>query len=220
MDKVLYLAITYPLGGILLGSLHWLLRIMGFLEVRDWENFPKFPRKVMVISNHPSKNRQPLLTVGLFFHAYWRHPFLCGPYSVADKKNFYDRWVFAPFRARIVPVNRENPDDDKCLEIVAEIAKEGGNQIWFPEGTRTSTGRKKGKRINKSPNGRGEMVQLKTGFARVVSEHNYTIIPIWCDIQKWKIVMTVGEPLSGLGGLEKKTIVNVSTNALFTLADR
>jgi 1-acyl-sn-glycerol-3-phosphate acyltransferase len=168
----------------------------------------------MLVSNHPSKNIQPILTVGLFSRAYITGPLKYGPYSVADKKNFYDRWFFLPIRCRIIPVNRDNPQDDECLRITREVAEERSNLIWYPEGTRTW----KGKKFNYSPKGK-KISQLKSGFARIVSEFDYTVIPVWCDIKWYRVTLTIGEPLTNLGGQDKKKIVQLTTDALLTLAD-
>lgn len=216
MDKILFVLLTYPLGGITLAVFHWIERFVGTLEVVGWENFPKQPVRILVASNHPSKTLQPLRTIGLFSPAYLLHPFKYGPYSVADKRNFYDRTIFKPVRCRIIPVNRANPADDECLRIARKVAKESGNQVWFPEGRRTWKGTdpiisKKGKAL----------LPLKGGFARIVSEFDYTIIPVWYERISWrKTVIKIGKPIMNLGGQTRSVIVDVTTQTLLDLADQ
>lgn len=215
VDKLLFLLVTYPLGGIPLGIFHWLWRLLGLLVIEGKENFPKWPEKILVASNHPSKTLQPILTVGLFFPDYLWRPFKYGPYSVADKKNFYDRWFIRPVRCRIIPVDRNISRDYTSIKIMKEVAESGGNIIIFPEGGRTWSN---DKFVYVSEQG-NVMRQFKSGAAWIASEHNYTIIPIWCETHGIRVRFVIGKPILNLGGLPRDEVTAMTTQALFELAD-
>lgn len=213
MEKYLLLLAAYPLFGIPLAICHWILRVTGLLEVQGWGNFPSRPEKILLVSNHPSKNIQPLLTVGLFSHAYLVNPVKYAPYAVADKHNFYDRLVFRPVRSWIIPVNRKNPNDDKCIRIAKEVANKKGNQIWFPEGTRSW----KARFTVRSPKGK-ILGELKPGFARIVEKFDYTVVPVWYETKGFKVTMKIGRPMRFVTH-DLKEVTSRVQSVLLELAD-
>lgn len=213
MKKLFVLLFAYVLFGLPIALIHWTLRVLGILSVSGWENFPTRPEKVLLISNHPSKNVQPFLLAGLFAHAYLLHPYRFGPRPAVDKHNFYDRLILRPIREWMMPVNRKNPKDDTCMLVAREYAKRGIPQMWFPEGTRT----RKAKVHTYSPSG-NRIGTLRLGFANITLRNNYSVLPVWYGRKGLKIQMNIGRPRRFIN-CDEKYVARRMTQVLLELSE-
>ena len=105
-EKVMFFLFTYP-AGILLGIGLLLLRAFRRIKILHLERLPRWKRKIIVVSNHPSL-LEPMLLPALFFRSYLFHPFKYAPWSVPDRRNYYDKWYWFFARPRLIPVERGN----------------------------------------------------------------------------------------------------------------
>lgn len=230
----MFLGITYPCA-IIMGILFHLFRLCKRIRVLHSERFPRWERKIILVSNHPSL-LEPFLLPALFFREYLFHPLRYGPWSTPDRKNFYDRWYWFWIRARSIPVDREDEREGlRSFFQMKEIVKSGGIVILFPEGGRTFKGEnflysQGGKRIRIFKDGLGWLV-LKTGAL---------VLPVWVegtdevlpnDPDKLftrlrfgdRIIITIkiGQPLrlQGLPAVKREQATQMIANALLKLAD-
>lgn len=165
----------YPvavLGGLVL----WLLRLVGFIDIRGLENFPVGQRSVLVVSNHPSL-WEPIVLIGLFFPRYVFHPLKYMPWSTPDQCNYIDKWYWRIFGSRFVSVPRgERRGELRSITELIKVLRIGGNAIFFPEGGRTG----KGKQFLYSRSSKS-MRPLKCGIGRVICQSDCTVVPVWVD---------------------------------------
>jgi len=235
-DKILIVLAIYTIG-LLLGLLLYFLRFLNWIyagwgtEVQHWERFPKKQRKVLIVSNHPSLLEVILIPV-LFFRDYIFHPFNFTPWSVPDKKNYFDRWYWTWAKIRLVPIDRENDREAfKSLKRIKEILNLGGVVILFPEGGRTY----KGKNFFHSEKGR-KIRKLKAGVGWLVLKTNPLIVPIWiegakkvlpnktgrlyhCFPRLWRnVTVKIGKPIH-IEGMNKEEVTQEIALALLELAD-
>lgn len=210
---VVLILFTYPVG-VVIGLVFWALRLVGVLEVKGWSHFPHWRQKVLVVSNHPYEGEQFLL-IGLFFHEYVFRPFKYGPWSLADKKNYYDKPKYRLMRPRLIPVDRTLANGDSgSLKVAKKVLASGANLILFPEGGRTSKGEsfltsQKGKRIR----------PLKGGFAVLAAESGAIVVPMWFEFKGWSgIRLTIGEQ-QDFSGASREEVVEETGNILLKLAD-
>jgi len=217
MNVGVFLLFTYP-AGLLIGGVLGLLRVAGFLEIKGWENFPRQKGKILLVSNHPYKGEQFLLT-GLFLGQYLLRPLKYGPYTIADAKNYYNNPLWWFLRPRLIPVDRTRGDgrNPRSLLVARKILKSGGNVITFPEGGRTN---KKGE-IQLVSRGGNKIRQLKGGFSILAAEIGVITVPVWCKFYSWKrIKFTIGEPICFVGKpREEKEVVSKMKDILLKLAD-
>lgn len=178
-DKLLILLAMYPIG-ILLGLLFYSLRFLNWIhpssgiKILNQKRFPKKQGCMLIVANHPSL-LEPVLIPLLFFKELVFKPFGT-PWSVPDKKNFFDRWYWAWSKIRLVPINRESDSETRsAIKRIREILGAGGRVILHPEGGRTSSG----KLFYKNENGHKLRV-LKEGVSLIVSSETL-IVPIWID---------------------------------------
>jgi len=94
--------------GIMEGFLFWLLVTFGRIQLKGYrkEKFKPRGKGLVVISNHPSL-LDPIILCFLFFWDYL-FDFRKIPYSTPDKRNYYDKWWFWPFRIVCIPIERGN----------------------------------------------------------------------------------------------------------------
>ena len=212
-NVTVFLLFTYS-AGVLIGITFWFLRLIGVLKVKGWQNFPHWRKKVVVISNHPSLV-EPVLLVGLFFHQYVFRPFKYGPWTLADKKNYYDKYPL--LQPRLIPIDRTRKNGDvKGLSTAKHIIRSGGSTIWFPEGGRTCKGKiflmsRKGKRIR---------IPLKEGFVSLVTEPGAILSPIWFEYNRWyDMHLTIGELSVFTSSTPRDEVVTRTEQVLLELAD-
>lgn len=214
VNVVVFLLFTYP-AGLLIGVVLDRLWCTGLLELRGWENFPRQKGKILVVSNHPYKGEQFLLT-GLFFGQYLLHPFKYGPYTVADAKNYYDsllyRWLLRP---RLIPVDRtKDKGDPRSLLVAKRVLESGANIITFPEGGRTSKG------TNHLVSRGGKVIRpLKGGFAVLATGKGVATVPVWFEFRGWNSMrLAIGKPVC-FEGTPREEIIHKTEVMLLELAD-
>jgi len=172
------------LNMLLLGFCFWLLRRKIFKErilVKGWKRgkFNPRGRGVLVISNHPSLC-EPLLLPLLQFPAFLFSLKLI-PFSTPDKRNYYDKWWFYPFRRACIPIDRGNKREElkAVKERILPHLKKGGILILFPEAGRTFTAKeKRGSKI--SPKGK-EIARFPRGLKRLFKDSDFDIVFVWTE---------------------------------------
>ena len=214
LNVMVFILFTYPVG-MLMGMNFWLLRFFGILKVRGWQNFPKQKGKILVVSNHPSLV-EPLLLVGLFFHQYALRPFRCGPWTLADRRNYYDNWKYFLMRPRLIPVDRTLfAGDSGSLVTAKHVLGSGANIIIFPEGGRTF----KGTSYFKSETGK-RLRALKGGFAILAGEPGVALLPVWFEFRGWFAMrLTIGKAVF-FEGVPREKVVEKTTAIMLKLADQ
>lgn len=228
-----YLSTTW-LFGIVIGIIFEILKKFKKIKVLYPERFPRWRRRIIVVSNHPSL-LEPLLLPALFFRQYLIHPLKYGPWSTPDRKNYYDRWYWFGARSRLIPIDRKNRGrGGRTLLRMKKVLDDRGIIIFFAEEGRTFKGQeflysKKGKRIRRITRAVAWLA-LKTGAS---------ILPVWVEgterilpnhPQKLFVALRLGEtatikighllgfrPTQRVGDAEK--ITQIISNALLNLAD-
>ena len=232
-DKIVLLGAVYSIG-ILLGSLFYLLKTLGTIQILHWERFPKKPANLILISNHPSLV-EPILLPALFFRGYIFHPFKFTPWSTPDRSNYYDRWYWFWTRPRAVPVDRKDKREElKAFFKLKEILTSGGTVVFFPEGGRTF----KGEEFFYSQKGK-KLRMLKEGTGLLVTKTQATVLPVWVEGTEdvlpnspdpdklyytfpriWKkMIIKIGEPLKFDPSNKKEEITQKLVISLLKLAD-
>ncbi len=216
VNTVVFLLFTYP-AGLCIGVVFEFLWGSGILEVRGWENFPKQKGKILLISNHPSLV-EPVLLIGVFFHQYVLRPFKYGPWTLADRKNYYDNWKFFLMRPRLIPVDRtKDKGDVRSLVAAKHILEGGANILIFPEGGRTF----KGIHHLVSWGGRRlKMIRpLKGGFSVLATGKGVVAVPVWFEFHGWSNMrLTIGKPVC-FEGTPREEVVKITQAMLLRLAD-
>jgi len=211
--NVVYLLFTYPVG-LCIGLAFWLLKILGVLKVKGWENFPHWQERVLVVSNHPSL-LEPALLIGLFARQYAVRPLRYGPYTLADKKNYCQKWWSWIVMPRLIAVDRTNEQRESfgSLVVARNVLKAGGSIILFPEGGRTF----KGTRFVVSESGK-KIRQLKAGFALLTTVPGTLVVPVWVERNNRNMGITIGIPMT-FDNQPKEEIVQKIQSVLLSLAD-
>jgi 1-acyl-sn-glycerol-3-phosphate acyltransferase len=233
-NTLVFLFLTYPIG-VLLGILFLLLRLLGRIKVIHPERFPRWQKKLIVVSNHPSVLETFLLPF-LFFPEYCLRPFTHTPWSTPDKKLFYDRWFLFWARPRLIPINRGDKSELAISVVkIKKILDQDGVVILFPEGGRTFKGNKfvfskTGKRIR----------ELETGIGWLIRKTGALVVPIWVEgtnrvlpnapgrlfvlpnLRGGKITIRIGRPLlfqKNSPYLTKEEVTQIIASVLIDLAD-
>ena len=212
-NDVVFLLFTYP-AGLLIGVVFEGLCACGLLEVKGSENFPRQKGRILVVSNHPYKGEQFLLTA-LFFVQYLLHPFKYGPYTMADLRNYYNSWLWWFLRPRLIPVDRTKRDGDpQSLWVARRIIESGANIITFPEGGRT------GKGPARLVSRRGKEIRpLKGGFSFLATGAGVVTVLVWVEFSSWRSMkLTIGEPVK-FEGMAREEVVQRTQEMLLELAD-
>ncbi len=147
MGKKIKLFLTIWTVGFFFGVVFWLLKLTKRVEIFGYKNllryFEEFAPKnkpLIVMSNHPSL-WEPGLLPFLFFPRYLVSLKFV-PFSLPDKKNFFDKGWFALLRPVCVPIERGNRREElKTMFALKDRLKEGKILILFPEGGRTYLGK-------------------------------------------------------------------------------
>jgi len=161
--------------GFFFGIVFWLLKLTKRVEIFGYEKGKFTPRNksLIVICNHPSL-WEPGLLPFLFFPWYLASLKFV-PFSLPDKKNFFDKNWFAPFRAVCVPIERGNRREElKTIFMLKDRLKEGKILILFAEGGRTHLG-KEFKIAIRSDN---RIRKFPKGIERLFSS-SCIVLPIW-----------------------------------------
>lgn len=215
---VLFLC-TYLIG-IVIGLIFMVGRWVGIAKVRGLDRFPHGRQRLLLVSNHPHKGEQFLL-IALFFPGYLLKPFSYGPFTMADMKNYFDKFPWKLCRSKLVSVNRTGRlTGAGSLEVAKNILEHDGNLIMFPQGTRTN--KVPEELLLRSPKKGKPMGPFKTGFARLATEVPHTtIVPVWSEINSWwDIKFIIGEPMIFTTGTPREEVVERTEKILLELADQ
>ncbi|MBU2109745.1 1-acyl-sn-glycerol-3-phosphate acyltransferase [Patescibacteria group bacterium] len=164
--------------GLLGGIIFCILKFFKRIEVVGYERKKLiFPKKgLIVIYNHPSLY-EPVLMPFLFFPWYLFNLRLV-PFSVPDKRNFFDKWWFAPFRIFCIYIERENAKEIlRSMRLMINKLNEGGIIIISPEGGRTFKGDTDGFRRK----GNREIRKFKSGIEYLLKKSHANILPVWIE---------------------------------------
>lgn len=167
--------------GCVLGIFFLLLRMLKIVIVKNPERLPRNQGNLIMISNHPAMPETVFLPL-LFFREYLFHPIKLSPWSVPDKKNYYDKpfWYF--LRLRSVPVDRGNLGSErKSLLDMKKILDDQGILVLFPEGGRTEASESPGeKKYLISKQGK-KIREFKRGVGILTLKTNANIVPVWIE---------------------------------------
>ncbi len=167
-------------AGVLVAGIALLLRMFRRYQIFHLERFPKNPRAVLLVSNHPSYFVETMVLLpALFSRWYLFHPRYAA-WNVPDINNFriLRRWFLSWILLRTIFMSRDSLR--KAAEAVMRIGvvlRAGQSVIFFPEGGRTSSGN--GSRL-KSASGK-VMRPLRSGIGRIVVKTGATVLPVWVD---------------------------------------
>jgi len=234
IDTIVFLGITYPYG-VLSGIIFQILCALRVIRVLYWERFPHRQDNLILVSNHPSL-LEPFLLPALFFREYLFHPLKFAPWSTPDRGNFYNRWYWFWLRPRVIPISRNNRQDETrgFLQMI-EIISSGGIIILFPEGGRTF----KAKEVLLSEGGK-KLGRLKKGIGLLALRTGAEVLPVWVEgtdkvlpnapdrlfvppnLRGGRITIKIGKLLrfqKNSPYLTKEQITQIIANALLELAD-
>jgi 1-acyl-sn-glycerol-3-phosphate acyltransferase len=231
--KIKILVLVWTIG-VLGGISFWLLVLFGRIRLKGYQRrkFNPGNKGLVLISNHPSL-LDPIILCFLFFWSYL-FSFKRIPYSTPDKKNYYDKWWFWPFRLVSVPIERGSRKKELVsLKRIRKLVKERKVVILFPEGGRTF----KGKEFKFSETGE-RLRKFPIGIRKIFLGMDCEILPIWLRgtdnvwenqldfpdvfpfLKFWKkIEIIIGEKINSLQlPQEKKEIVEWLENYLVELS--
>lgn len=208
LSRLGFLIFVYTIG-IVLGFFVLLLRVSGRLQVHGRGHLEQNTRLV-VFSNHPSLLDPILVPLVLFTPGGFLHPFSLMPWTAGDKSNFSDPWFGFLFRcARLIPIDRtatsgkRKNHNREALNRMISIASNGGNLIFFPEGTRTE----KTTDFHILPNGK-RLGHFQGGIELLLRRTHSTFVPVWVEgtddvfprgsrfphFRRSRITVTIGKP--------------------------
>ena len=215
--NLVFILITYPFGGLLLGLLFWLLWIVGIIEIKGLKNLPLWGGKVLLVSNHPSL-LEPVLLVALFVFQYALRPFRWGPWTMADNFNYVERWwpLSIPIKPKLLCIDRtEGADNTDETTKAFGILKKGGNVIIFAEGGRSWKGE------NHIWSDRGQFIRpLLPGFAVLAKTKGVRVLPVWFQRNGWWITVNIGEPMTFTAKQKREEITDKTQKVLLSLGDQ
>lgn len=173
-EKIVFVLFTYP-AGVFMGILLLIARTLGIIKVRGEERIPRPDNGLLVISNHPAIFETFLIPI-LFFKYYLFHPFRYAPFSVPDKRNFYEPWYFFWMRPVLISVDRKTGLSVSSSNKMKGVLNSHRIVIYYPEGGRTFKGNefvfsKTGKRVRK----------LQRGATWLLKKYNPDVLPIWVE---------------------------------------
>lgn len=179
--KILFLIALYTMGSAV-GLIILTLRLLKRIEIINYKGLPKyrnnprlFKNGLIIASNHPSL-LEPILIPGLFFDQYFLHPFKLSPWNMAEEKN-YDNLFWKWAKARIIWVNRENPQKARqAFRQAKKIVNNGNILVLFPEGGRTF--KRKKKLISKKGK---ELGLLQEGISLLILKTGAPVLFTWVE---------------------------------------
>jgi 1-acyl-sn-glycerol-3-phosphate acyltransferase len=164
------------LAALLIGWFWLTLRVTGRIRVFHGKRMPRWPRGVLVVSNHPSLY-EPQVLIGLFLPWLLLNILKYTPLSTPDKANYFDKWFLRWAHRFFVAVARGDARAMvKAMAMMVRALRAKQNLILFPEGGRTGKG--EGSFVV-SPSGRFRMRAFKDGAGRVAVATGCIVVPVW-----------------------------------------
>jgi len=199
--EIRFLTVNYLLGPML-GVLMCLLEAFGRIKFINFERFPIWERKLIIVANHPSF-LEPLI-LSLIGFPWINFPWLFSPlwsriklslswfkelqkeFSMPKKllpanvplRSFYDPSYLRLFQGINIPIDEKGSAHSRIRTISAlkKIMENGGRVLIFPEGTRTFRSIE-GSR-GRTGNG-NQLGELKDGAAWLALRTKAKVLPIW-----------------------------------------
>ncbi|MFA5131081.1 MAG: lysophospholipid acyltransferase family protein [Patescibacteria group bacterium] len=166
--------VAYPLW-LASAPLFYLFILLGFVRVHNWQAINFWPKRLIIVSNHPSQ-WEPVLLNYLFFPQTLILPFKFVPYSTPDLDN-YNKWYWEIVKERFIFIPRKKPEIvKKAIIKIKEILRKGKIVIIFPEGGRTATNTTSSW-LKSLKNHR--LRPLKEGTAKLAMETDSPIMIVW-----------------------------------------
>lgn len=202
--ETLFFLINYIFGP-LMGVSICLLEACGRIKFRNFQRFPIWDGKLIMVSNHPSLLEPwilpmigfPWMNFPWIFSPVWtrlkfsfksfhelRKEFTLQkrliPANVPDKNNFYDPLLIRWLNSLNVPADRNGNMQSRIgtVNALVSILENRGRVLIFPEGTRTFKSREQHRL--KSAYGK-ELGKLKDGAGWLALKTNARILPIWVE---------------------------------------
>jgi len=123
------------------------LRCFFQIRAHDRTNLDGIRRRpVLVVANHLSMMDSWIVAVGL--KPRWIRNFKWFPWNMPEKLNFWDRWWMKAifYIHRCIPVERGSRESrEQAVENGRALLRRGNCLLIFPEGTRSRTGKLRGK---------------------------------------------------------------------------
>lgn len=151
--------------------------LFGFVRIHNWKLMQFWPKRLIIISNHPSM-WEPVLLNYLFLLRSFVLPFKFIPYSTPDLSN-YNKWYWELVKERFIFVPRHKPEVIRsAFRRMAQLLKKGKILIIFPEGGRTATNKENNWHYSKLGH---RLRPLKEGAAKLALETDSEILIVWVN---------------------------------------
>ena len=200
-EKVVFLLFTYPIG-VFLGIVFSIARALKIVRVVGKERIFRPSEALLVICNHPAI-LETFLIPFLFFKYFLFRPFRYAPYSVPDKRNFYDPWYFFWMRPVLISIEREAGFSLSASDRMRGALNSRRIIIFYPEGGRTFKGKefsysKTGKRVRK----------FQRGAAWLLRKYSPWVLPIWVE-GTGKLMPGTRKKLFSLPCLRERAVIKI-----------
>ena len=204
LNELKFLTVNFILAPLLGLTICW-LEALQRIKIRNFNRFPQWEEKLIVVSNHPALLEPVILPVMGF--PWMNFPWIFSPLwqrirpslnwfrelqrefslskklilvNLPDKKNFYDPLYMNILQGINIPVDRGNKTQARIstVFVLKRILENGGRVLIFPEGTRTFKTIKATRFITKSGK---ELGKLKDGAGWLALKTGAKILPIWVE---------------------------------------
>ena len=189
-DKIKWLILAWTIA-LFGGIVFWLLRLTKRNQVKGCKDIKlnSKPEGLILAHNHPSL-WEPILLPFLFFPKFlFNLNFI--PFITPDRRNFFEKWWFLPFRQVCLPIPRGDFSGEiKILREMKETLEKGRILILAPEGGRTFKG-KDFKVIEKGTiktsdsqeeiNGKKRIRRFKRGIGWLVLNTKAKVLLVWTE---------------------------------------
>lgn len=207
-EKFKFWVVTYPVS-LIVGTFFLFLFVIGRLDIRHWERIPSWPKKMILVSNHPSL-WEPIMLVAIFVRWFLYHPFQYLPWSAPDKKNYDRNLLYWAIKSRFVYVPRgDKLGEKRAFKKILDILHHNGIFILHPEGGRTSSETngnflysRQGQQIRKFKNGVGHIIKMSDPDLQIVLvwvENTDKVLPRNVNFppRLWhKVIVKFGKPIT------------------------
>jgi len=171
----------------------WLLEFFGKLSVNVSGPIPWNEERLIFVGNHPMPKLQDTFLIPiLIFYLQFKHylnPIRYFPVTTADEANFGKSPFFAIMgKTFIVAVDRRmiriKGKNSRTLEEIKKRSEEcgGGLSIFFSEGGRTASAKKRNKGLRESLEGNKLAIPLERGAAKLSFDTDAPVVLFWSSI--------------------------------------